>query len=321
LVVETTLLDATERPFQRREGVLVWSAERAQWATAVSSRPAGVVSEAGRRVAGECHRTLPQALARLGAALAEPHPEQAGVRHRIVDVAPAVQGFPSAPGRLFAAVFPSPAGASLAQALEEASLLPGVWMAGTSNLEIRAESGPLKGQAILSIEGWPGQAELRRSPLLEAWSPFGIVDRRPAAEEAVGQIRLAAAMAQDSSGQTTDPALSGWSLWRSAGMPGREVAAQGALLGGVLKRLDDRLSDADGADLAWRAGVRAARMAMERAPLDPRSLCAAGAVLQEQGVRTGGVEASAWSAVGRLAEELAAAQEAVRSSRGANALR
>jgi hypothetical protein len=104
-------------------------------------------------------------------------------------------------------------------------------------------------------------------------------------------------------------------------MPGREVAAQGGFLGGVLKRLDDRLSDADGADLAWRAGVRAARMAMERAPLDPRSLRAAGAVLQEQGVRTGGVEASAWSAVGRLAEELAAAQEAVRSSRGATAPR
>jgi len=315
LAVETELLDGKDRIFQRREGVLVWSAERREWWTAVSSRPSDLVSERGRRLTGERHRTLPQALARLGAALAEPDPEQAGVRHRIADADPTYPGLPAAPGQVFAAVFPSPAGAALAQALEEASLRPGVRMEGPSDLEIRAGSGHLKGRAVLAIEGWPGQAELRRSSLLEFWSPFGIFERRPTVEEAVGQIRLAAALAQDSSGQTSDPAIAGWSLWCMEGTPGREAAAQGPLIGGALRRLDDRLSDLPDADLALRAGVRAARMAMDRAPEDPRSLRAAGAVLQAQGGRVSPVDAAAWSALGRLAEDLAAVQEAARADR------
>lgn len=320
LVFQTELLDEKEDPLLAREGVLGWSPETRTWATAVLSKPPRPSQDVGKtlgvRHAGERHRTLPQALARLGAALSAPHEAQAGVRHRLIDVDPTYPGLPATSGHVFSALFPTPAGASLAQALEEAAGRPGVRTGGAADLEILAEGGGPGGAPILSVEGWPGPAELRRSPVLESWSPFGIFERRPTAEEAVGQVRLAAAIAQDVSGMTTDPALAGWSQWRLEGAPGREADAQGALLGGLLARLDERLADQDGADLVLRAGVRAARMAMERAPSDPRSLRAAGAVLHAQADRLPPGDAVVWSALGRLAEDLSAVRESSRSARG-----
>lgn len=280
------------------------------WVTVAYERSTRAEHLPGSSRGAEVHRTLPQALTRLGVALAASIGREAGVRHRMIGAVSSLEETFAASGGLFGALFAPPPAAAVAQALELAALHPGVRTGGPMDFEIRRSVDPPSAAPLLVVEGWPRSLVLRQGELLRAWNRGDPVDRRPSPEQAVEAIHLAAALAQDAAGQGLASAFSGWSAWRAFGAGQDGIGAQAAAIAAAVRELDAGLADRSSLDVGFRAAVRAARLAMDRAPTDSRSLRAVAAVCLHGGQDRSAIGRSAWRSVARLADALAVAQEA-----------
>jgi hypothetical protein len=85
---------------------------------------------------------LPQALTRLGVALAASTGREAGVRHRVVGADSSLKEIFLSLGGLFGVLFAPPPAAAVAQALELAALHPGVRTGGPMETEIGRSVDP-----------------------------------------------------------------------------------------------------------------------------------------------------------------------------------
>jgi len=273
------------------------------WATSVVAFEGFATRGHGSPRFGERHRTLPQALARLGLDLAGPHPEQEAVYRQVLFIEKSDPDLPKTASGVLSGLFASEEGVALAEALESAAALPGVRTTGVAQTEIRAEAGPLKDTLLLSIEGWPGHPVVQASALVAAWMGEPVDAAGLVRADPTRQIALAAAIAQDSAGTGLDPVLNGWSGWRDGkgALPAPAVLA--ARLAGVLDRLERRLLSQDLPNRAGLIEMRFVRLALERSPDLPGSHFAAAHVLERQAARSADPVAPAWRALARAASE------------------
>lgn len=97
----------------------------------------------GEALFGERHRTLPQAMARLGLDLARPHPQQETIRRDVFFVEKSDPDLPKRADGVLSALFVTEAGVTLAEALEAAAALPGARTTGVAQTE---KGGPPEGR-------------------------------------------------------------------------------------------------------------------------------------------------------------------------------